>query len=518
MSNKSIIIKDATKNILANLIGLPVSLLSLLIVARYLGPEKTGITASAVTLVLTYSVMSHLGTLNALSIRYPYLIGKNTKESLSEAEKMPDVILRFILVSALICTIIISPFSIYYFLLNNNVWGFAFLTALVLSILILFKTFSIFVLRGKNNFDAISNNTLLFFWTPITYVFAVKYFDLYGLWIAMIFAEVLITFDIFSKTKLKLKLNFKINWVKTFKYIKIGMPVFFVAYFYEIFNTSDKLVTVYILGSTELGNYSIATLSARIISFFPVIVSTIMWPRIASKIGENVKKSQILILVRAPTLLLSFSLPIVIGLLYFLTPVIITLILPKYVSGINAAQSVIFTIYFIGIMGMYTAYLSTSYKLKEFSVLILIGLISYFLMIYFINTYLDITILNISIARVLAFLFMSAITVLYVEYILSNSLIIPIKSLVKLLLPIIYLLIVIKFLMPLILFFSPADLGVHSSESELIKIIANQGILATQFQNYYFLIIKVVTFSVFMIPLLFLAYKKLGFTNFKQLS
>ena len=75
MSNKTIIIKDATKNILANLIGLPISLLSLLIVARYLGPEKTGITASAVTLVVTYSLMSHLGTLNALSIRYPYLIG-----------------------------------------------------------------------------------------------------------------------------------------------------------------------------------------------------------------------------------------------------------------------------------------------------------------------------------------------------------------------------------------------------------------------------------------------------------
>lgn len=507
MHKKALIIRDAFKNVLANGIGLPISLFSLLVVARYLGPEQTGITASVITLVLTYSIMLHFATLNALSVRYPYLVGKNTKESLLQAKEMPKTIVSFISVGSLICCIVLLPISAYFFIIDYPVLGFGFIAATILSVLQLFKTFSTFTLRSCNNFDAISNNTFYFFWTPLTFIVVVKFFGLYGHWLAMIFSELFITYNLFKATKINL--HFNLNWRKIIKYAKIGFPIFIAGSFYEFFNTSDKLVTLYFLGSTELGNYSVATLSSRIVNFLPLIVATVMWPRIASIIGENVKNSQILKYVRTPTLLLSFTLPFIIGLIYYLNPIIITLILPKYITGIYASQIAIFTIYFVGIMGMYSAYLCTSLKIFDYLTLIIIGFVSFILGLLSLQLFFKLTLENIAAVRVLAFSIMSILTIIYVEYTLSNNLSSSIKSLLNLFLPIIYLLIVIKFLMPLILPFSLPVLGVHPSEKELISIIANQGIFETQFQYFYPLIIKLVTFFLFMTPLMFFAFLKL---------
>ena len=271
---KKNILITAIKNISVNLIGLPINIICSLIIARQLGPEKSGLTATLIGLVLSYSILIHFGTLNAFSQRFPLLVGKNSKESSIELSKMPNSILGFNIFTSGLLFIALSFVSLFYYLNNNLTWAFGIFSAGILSVSQLIKTYSIFFCRSSNQFNLLTRNTIKFLWTPVLIVISVKYFGLYGQWTTMVLTDFLITFSLFKSLKIKFIFVFDFNqWIF---YIKTGIPIFLVGALYDIFNTSDRLAAATILSSKDLGIYSVATMANTIISVIPMIVAQIM--------------------------------------------------------------------------------------------------------------------------------------------------------------------------------------------------------------------------------------------------
>lgn len=491
-NTRKIVVKTAITNIFANIVTLPINLFVLLISARILGPEKTGITTATISLVLTYSILVHFGTLNALSQRYPTLIGENTEESIREANEMPKIILSFITRAAFYGFLIIIFFSIYYFYKNKIDIALGFFTAAIMSLIRMIKTYSIFILRSKNKTNLISKNDLQTCFFPFIIILGVKYFGIYGQWATMVIVELIITYLLFIKTETKIYFN--LDWTKTIKYIKIGIPIFIVGTLYDIYNTSDRLLTVLILGAKEIGIYSIATMASTTLSLFPLIVSQIMWPKIAEKIGAKSNNIEILKYLRIPTKLLSLLLPVGIGFLYILMPFAIIKMLPHYKDGVEAAKIIIYSIYFIGIMGMYTTYLATSLNLLPYGIIISIGLVFNFFAAIFYHHFFIINLNNIAYIKVYSFLFVSILCILFVEFKLSSSFNKSLFITIKLLLPIFYLIFILNYLIPLCL---------------SIKFLTNSSSILSLFINLFLLLF-------FLTPLLYLAYKKLDHKLFNS--
>ena len=486
-TTKKIIIITAIKNISVNLIGLPINIICSLIIARQLGPEKSGLTASLIGLVLSYSILIHFGTLNALSQRYPLLVGKNSKESLIELSNMPKSILGFNIFISVFLFIILFFVSLFYYLNDNLTWAFGIFSAGILSISQLIKTYSIFFCRSSNQFNLLTRNTIRFLWTPILIVFSVKYFGLYGQWITMVLTDFLITISLFKS--LKIKFNFVFDFSQWFFYIKNGIPIFLVGALYDIFNTSDRLAAATILSSKQLGIYSVATMSNTIISIIPMIVAQIMWPRIAEMIGANKPSETILKYLRIPTSLLSLLLPVIIGIIFILLPTAINFFLPKYSTGIQTAQISIFSIFFIGIFGMYTAYLGTSLKLLPYGLIILTGLIINWFTMGILGSRVSFSLEIIALIKVFSFAVIAILAILYVEFTLTKNLLNSIIVLLRLISPIFYLIFLLFFVIP---------------KSILLHNISQQNDLLKS-------IIKITTLLFFSIPNLILGFKKVDY-------
>jgi O-antigen/teichoic acid export membrane protein len=484
---KKIILITAIKNISVNLIGLPINLICSLIIARQLGPEKSGLTATLIGLVLSYTILIHFGTLNALSQRFPLLVGKNSKESLIELSNMPKSILGFIILTSIFLFTALSFVSLFYYLNNNLTWAFGIFSAGILSVFQLIKTYSIFLCRSSNQFNKLTRNTIKFLWAPILIVGSVKYFGLYGQWIAMVLTEFLITFSLFKS--LKIKFNFVFDFNQWIFYVKMGMPIFLVGALYDIFNTSDRLAAATILSSKELGIYSVATMSNTIISIIPMIVAQIMWPRIAEMIGADKPSEMILKYLRIPTSLLSLLLPGVIGIIFILLPNTIEVFLPKYSTGIQTAQISIFSIFFIGIFGMYTSYLGTSLKLLPYGLIILIGIIINWFAISILSTKVTFSLENIALIKVFSFAVIAILAILYVEFTLTKKFLKSIIVLLRLIFPILYLLFLLFFVIPKSIL--PYNI---SLQNEVIKSI-----------------VKITILLIFLIPNLILGIKKVNY-------
>jgi O-antigen/teichoic acid export membrane protein len=362
------------QNIFANLISLPISIISSFLIARILGPELTGITAATIMLVLHYTINAHLGTLNALGQRYPYLMGQMSTESREEAKQMLGIVLGFISVGAAGVAIVVLGLAFWQFLIGSRLIALGFSFGAVIAVLQLYKTYYIFVIRSTNQFKYWSQYTLIFSWVPLTWFIGARWGGIVAQWIALTITELIMCLSLYRNVgrKIKLELDLKASW----KYIKLGFPIYVVGTLFGVFTTIDRLTAAIFLGTTALGFYGVATMAATFLGIMPGMISQIMWPRMAEKLGVMGKEwREMLPFIEKPTLLMAFILPILIGVTILVIPPVIEIFLPRYVPGIAAAQISILTVYFLGFMGMYTVFLCTSLRLIPYGIITVLGIL-----------------------------------------------------------------------------------------------------------------------------------------------
>jgi O-antigen/teichoic acid export membrane protein len=384
-SLKSILISDSMRNVFANLISLPVSMVATLLMARILGPELTGITAAAIMLVLNYTVNAHLGALNALSQRYPYLVGLGSAESKQEAKRMQGVVLGVVSIGACGVVLVLLGLAFWQFLIGSRLMAMGFIFGSIVAVLQLYITYYVFVVRSTNQFAYYSRYTLMFSWIPLVWVIGARCGGIIGQWVALVATEFVMCLAIYRNIgrDIKLEFDFKTSW----KYIKLGFPLYAVGALFVVFTTLDRLTTAIFLGTTALGLYGVASI-ATFLGFIPGVIGQIMWPRIAEKLGiVGQDWKGLLPFIERPTFLMAYLLPIMIGAVVLVIPPATELMLPRYVSGIEAGQIAAISAYFLGFMCMYTVFLGTSLRLLSYGVITFLGiglnLISSYLSVHF---------------------------------------------------------------------------------------------------------------------------------------
>ncbi len=117
----------------------------------------------------------------------------------------------------------------------------------------------------------------------------------------------------------------------------------------SLHDTIDRLMILAFLGRKELGYYAVAILAANIIDFIPTAVHNIYLPRIMKHAGEHLSHEHMGMFWLKPLYAVSFILPIIVGLGWLLSPVVIQILLPKYLPGVFALKILIFGMCFASI-------------------------------------------------------------------------------------------------------------------------------------------------------------------------
>ena len=394
-------------------------MVSTLLMARILGPELTGITAATIILILNYSVNAHLGTLNALNQRYPYLIGQGTPESMEEIKKMLNVVLGCVSIGAGVVFLIVLGLACWQVIAGSHLMALGFAFGAMIAVFRIFITYYIFVVRSSNQFKYFSRYTLLSSLLPLIWVVGAKYGGVVGQWLAFIVTESLMCFIIYRKVgrEIKPEWDIKMSW----KYIKLGFPIYVVGALFIIFSTIDRLTAAFFLGTTALGVYGVASITA-FLAVIPGVIGQIMWPRIAEKLGILEKDWQrILPYIEKPTYLMAYLLPILIGVVILVIPPVTKMLLPRYDSGIVAGQIATLSIYFLGLMCMYTVFLGTSLRLLPYGIITILGIGINFVGSYF-SVHFGLGLIGIAWAKVIAYGVVAVFLYWYVEGLFNQKL------------------------------------------------------------------------------------------------
>lgn len=338
------IIRHVAKYSLASLIGGVGAFFSSYFGALLLGPSVWGIWQGA-KLVLLYGSNLHLGIQNGMHRELPILRGK---KDLFQQAIITDVTFSFSFTIALVVSlgILLSTFIIE--MGAELKLGLRFIAAMVF--LQYINSFYGSLFRANNEFNIVS-------W--ITFIDGIGH----GFSVALIFAFGFAGFLTGQVLRLLIvtacswwKSSYVINWhwdSRVFKSLMvIGFPIMIMIFASEIFTTIDRLLILKFLDARNLGFYSLGNIVFAPLLMIFTASNSVMYPRFTERYGETGEPSSLRRYLIMPLKILVPAMAVLVGIIYIVLPLLVSVFLPEYTAGVPAAQILIFGLFFYGITGM----------------------------------------------------------------------------------------------------------------------------------------------------------------------
>ena len=333
-------------------------------IARLLGPADFGVW-NAVSLVLAYGAYVEFGVLSAMGRDLPYYLGQRNTEHALRLEGGA----RWATIAGAI-------------LAAGFVFGASFLPSLanhapimrtglrVMAVALILQqiyTYHRTVLRANNLFGELSRQQFV---SSIVNsglsVLGVVILGLYGRMMFLVLAQALImVYAIFRNPWRRIPaVDARTMW----QLFKTGVPITLAGSILSLVTTVDRPIVLAYLGEKQLGYFGLALLLTSMVSLVPGMASQVLYPRMTHLFGQSGRDVGALrALVLKPPLVLACLLPVVIGPVYLVLPVVIRLLLPDYTPAILATQIVVVGIFFSSILGVTDYFLVTTGKLKEYA-------------------------------------------------------------------------------------------------------------------------------------------------------
>jgi O-antigen/teichoic acid export membrane protein len=328
-----------------------------------------------ILLIISYAPIASLGTVETLLKQYPYLMGK--KEFL-EARNLENSILSSILISAII--LFLTGILSYQLIQNSSLAPHALLVSIMFATasISMFSSFFYFRIAAHQNFKSTS---LIDFVRAITTIIFLVYFSwlwqLNGTVFGYFFNEALIcTISIIIGYKICGDINFTFRYRPMWSAVRIGFPITIAWWILNLQTSTDRIVSMALLGQTETGFYGLGATMYSAIILIPVAMNRVLYPRISEEVGKKADKKTILNLVLLPVRILSLVIPVFIGISIFLIPSIYYYVFPKYIPGQSSAQILLLGSFAFCLIGNGANYLIASDKQKKLVIFALVSLVT----------------------------------------------------------------------------------------------------------------------------------------------
>lgn len=356
-STKDQIIKDSSKFVASVYLGNITGIITGIVTRNFLGPIFMGVW-SYIQVIQYYSNLSHLGILSAVERELPYYLGKRDQR---KSEKIKN--------NAFTYTIIVSIFIFfslvaYAFGVKHRVskpYFYGLFTVAILSFAGQYGLFYTVLLRANKNISVLSQAKVLFalVWLVLT-LFLVIHFNIYGIYLVAVVVLIVEISFCYHQTRYPLKFELDIRELK--RLFVIGAPLTLLSVGIISIRNIDKIFIANMLGSEQLGYYSIAIMASDYIFSIPATFSIVMFPRFQESYALKDNIIDIQNFVNTPTQILSYFIAIIIGFSFLILPPIVIVILPQYIEGIMALKILLLGTFFISLTHMANQFLITLNK------------------------------------------------------------------------------------------------------------------------------------------------------------
>ena len=305
-----------------------------MVTRRFLGPEGAG-TWSLFMMVLSYSALQHFGIIDGSERQIAYYRGKGRHDyALNIKNNMFGVVGIISIVSAL--AIIITALVAKSIFADHISWAL-FHTGLIIPAFMAVN-YATVAMRATKRFKLLGGSLVAVAGLNATVgIYLVWRWQLEGMFASFLMINLANLLLWYFLTRHDDSISFKFSLSKSIsrEVFKVGLPITVLGLIWTLLRTVDSLVVVSSSGTEALEFYALGVTINGFIFQSPNALSIVMFPRFQEKFGQSSDIMELKDYVVKPTTALAFFvLPLLIGSAYFLAPVLIELVLPKFVPGI----------------------------------------------------------------------------------------------------------------------------------------------------------------------------------------
>jgi O-antigen/teichoic acid export membrane protein len=310
-------------------------------IAKFVAPDDFGLW-STINLVLTYSLFLQAGVINGLNLELPLAYGKGDNKG---AVLLAGTAQMFSLIASVFVLILGFLFFVFYPEENDKI-KYGILAISIVITLSYYQNYLMSTFRSNDSFLKLGFIQMFGALVNVLTLFFVVYFAFYGLLIKAVVLLLIYVLLLHFYRPIKVRLMWD---TKAFiKLLKVGFPIFSLAYMASIAATADKLWLLKYTSLTEVGLYSFGFFAYTSFMLFSSSIASYIYPKMTYNFAKNGDKSALWILVKKITgLLLLIQIPLsVIG--YYLIPIAVSNLFPNYVLSIPIMQILLFAGMFKG--------------------------------------------------------------------------------------------------------------------------------------------------------------------------
>ena len=199
--------------------------------------------------------------------------------------------------------------------------------------------------RGINDYKTIGHNAIIYGVGTLILVPFVYWYGFYALLAGYFVITIIKSWHFFLKRPVTYKYVWDFPVLK--RMIVIGFPLFLVTLTSVLFISIDRLLIAGLLDFENVGFYSLSTFIAQPITLLLSSFGIVIFTQLNERYGKSKEPHVIEKQTYFPQKVFSYILPPLIGMGIVALPVLANLLLPKYATGIMAAQINIFAILFL---------------------------------------------------------------------------------------------------------------------------------------------------------------------------
>lgn len=307
------------------------TLISGFIIAKFVAPSDFGLWTT-LSLLISYALIFQGGFINGLNLELPYLLGKG-EEKKAHLHASVAQLLTLISVATILVVAIIMYF---YYPFSGIKEKYGFLGVSIIIMCTFFQNYFLSTFRSNNQFLRLSYIQIVEAILNILTIALVFYYGFYGM-VAKAVIVILIYVIILAIYR---PIKVKLRWDKEIfiNLLKVGMPIFMLAYIETFALTVDKIFLLKYSNLESVGIYSFAFYAFAFTTLFSTSLASYIYPKLTYKYGETKDKLILWSYVKKITiLLLSVQLPFAIIGMYII-PFGIENYFPNYAESVMPMQ------------------------------------------------------------------------------------------------------------------------------------------------------------------------------------
>ncbi len=377
MSKTKEVVNDIGMYSVASFLTQLVNVVSAILMRLFLGPLQVGVWAF-MQIILNYSEYANLGATNAIIREIPFYNGKG---DVDKSERIKNTVFSFSICTSLMVSAGLIGYAFWKRTALPEGMFYALLFTAGLVLLHRFNSLLLNILRAYKRFDIAAKQMFYSAVVNAVLIALLAYqYKLYGFMLAMCLSFIFNAVYILKNVRINFRFSVQMRELRPL--ITYGFPMMVISVVSTLFDTVDRIMIAKFLGLEALGFYSIAMMTSAYVYSVPNAISIVIVPNLHEKFGVREDKADLKGYLLNSDFAFSGAMPVLIGFGFFLAPILVQTILPKFALGVSALRLLVLGTYFMTMSQNYSLFLYAIKKhlaffplfLLSFSVAILFNL------------------------------------------------------------------------------------------------------------------------------------------------